>query len=233
MKLYAVAILALLVAFPLMAKKPKLFTKEKEPSALDSYVQEVKSRSNQVPATSPGSLYSATGRLADGFRDVRASQLFDLVTIIVLDRASAVSTGVTNTSRKSSANASVNSLAGPVKAGGVLANLASLSGNQQIQGQGTTSRATTLTTTLTAEVTDVLPNGTLVVRGQKEIGVNSEKQLITVRGIIRPEDLSPTNSITSDRLAQLEVHVNGKGVVGDAVKRPFILYRLLLGLLPF
>ena len=101
------------------------------------------------------------------------------------------------------------------------------------RGKGTTSRDNTLTTTLTAEVLSVLPNGNLVVQGQKDIMVNSERQIVTVRGIVRPDDLSPTNSIASDRLARLEVHVNGKGVVEDAVRRPNILYRILLGLLPF
>ena len=51
--------------------------------------------------------------------------------------------------------------------------------------------------------------------------------------MIRPDDIDTTNSVPSTRLEQLEVHVNGKGVVGDAIKRPFILYRILLGLLPF
>jgi flagellar L-ring protein precursor FlgH len=107
------------------------------------------------------------------------------------------------------------------------------SGNQQLQGQGTTSRDSSLNTTLTAQVTHVLPNGSLVIQGQKEINVNSEHQTVTIRGILRPNDLSPANQVSSDRLAMLEVRVTGKGVVNDAVKRPFILYRLLLGLLPF
>jgi flagellar L-ring protein precursor FlgH len=204
-----------------------------QPASLDQYVQQIKQRSNRSSNASPGSLYTSNGRLADGFRDVRASQIYDLVTIVVSDSSSAVSTGATNTSRKSSAQAAVTSLAGPTKAAGALANLAKASGNTQLQGQGTTSRGTTLSTTVTVEVTDVLPNGNLVVQGQKEILVNSEKQIITVRGIIRPDDLSATNSVPSDRVARMEILVNGKGVVNDAVKRPFILYRVLLGLLPF
>jgi len=201
---------------------------------LDEYLSNVHGRlSANTTNASPGSLYTSAGRLGDGARDLRASQVLDLVTIMVSDRASALSKGTTNTDRKSSAKASINSLAGPIKAGKALSNLANLSGETQLQGQGTTSRESTLTTTLTAEVTDVLPNGNLVVRGQKEIVVNSEHQVVTVRGIVRPEDLSPVNSIPSDRLAMLEVRVSGKGVVEDAVKRPFILYRLLLGLLPF
>jgi flagellar L-ring protein precursor FlgH len=182
---------------------------------------------------SPGSLFIPNGRLADGVRDVRASQVYDLVTIVVLDNSSATSTGVTNTARKSSVAASVTALAGPKSATSALSNLANASNNTQLQGQGTTSRGTTLSTTMTAEVTAVLPNGNLVVEGQKEILVNSERQVITLRGIVRPEDISPTNTVPSGNVARIQILVNGKGVVNDAVKRPFVLYRLLLGLLPF
>ncbi len=234
MKLFlfgALGMLSILAAASLAKKPPEKPAPQLSP--LEQYVQEVKQRSQKASNTSPGSLFSATGRLADGVRDVRASQIYDLVTIVVLDNSSAVSTGTTNTQRKSSAQSSITSLLGPKSATGALANLANTSGNQQLQGQGTTSRGTTLSTTVTVTVTDVLPNGNLVVQGQKEILVNSERQLITVRGIVRPDDLSSVNSVPSDRVARMEILVNGKGVVNDAVKRPFILYRLLLGLLPF
>jgi flagellar L-ring protein FlgH len=231
MKYNILLFFVLAAAFPALAKKPK--GPQDKPPDLENYVKEINRRAQQVSNASPGSLYSTTGRLADGFRDVRASQAFDLVTVVVLDRASAVSSGVTNTSRKSAANASVTSLAGPIKASTPLSRLVDSTGSQQLQGQGTTSRTSTLTTTLTTMVTDVLPNGNLVVQGEKEIVVNSERQIVTVRGIVRPDDLSPLNEVRSDRLAQLQVLVNGKGVVGDSIKRPFILYRLLLGLLPF
>ncbi|MGD0437900.1 MAG: flagellar basal body L-ring protein FlgH [Bryobacteraceae bacterium] len=230
--LFSVAWIVSCLTLQAFAKKPPEKTAP-QLSPLEQYVQEVKQRSQTSSNASPGSLFSATGRLADGVRDVRASQVFDLVTIVVLDNSSAVSTGTTNTQRKSSAAASVTSLLGPKSATGALANLANASGNQQLQGQGTTSRGTTLSTTVTVTVTDVLPNGNLVVQGQKEILVNSERQVITVRGIVRPDDLSSVNSVPSDRVARMEILVNGKGVVNDAVKRPFILYRLLLGLLPF
>lgn len=219
-----------LLAFPLTGKKPPATPAQQ---SLDDYVQEVTRRSHQSSHTTPGSLFVTNGRLADGVRDVRASQVYDLVTIVVLDNSSATSTGITNTARKSSVDASITSLAGPKSATGALANLANASNNTQLQGQGTTSRGTTLSTTMTAEVTAVLPNGNLVVEGQKEILVNSEKQVILVRGIVRPEDISPVNTVPSGSVARIQILVNGKGVVNDAVKRPFILYRLLLGLLPF
>jgi len=50
---------------------------------------------------------------------------------------------------------------------------------------------------------------------------------------VRPTDLDPSNSIASDRLAQLELLINGKGVVNDSIRRPNILYRILMGILPF
>lgn len=220
----------LVLAAPAAAKKNP---PPPPPPTLDQHIQEVNERTRQAANASPGSLYFSTGRLSDSVRDVRASQLYDLITIVVLDNSSAVSTGATNTARKSSVSASITSLLGPKSATGALANLANSANNTQLQGQGTTSRGTTLSTTVTAEVTAVLPNGNLVVKGQKEISVNADKQVITIQGIVRPEDLSPQNSVPSDRVARMEILVNGKGVVNDAVKRPFILYRLLLGLLPF
>ena len=134
------------------------------PPTLDQHVQEVNERSRQLSSATPGSLYFPTGRLADAVRDVRASQVYDLVTIVVLDNSSAVSTGVTNTARKSSVAAAVTSLAGPKSPTGALANLANACNNTQLQGQGTTSRGTTISTNVTAEVTAVLPNGNLVVQ---------------------------------------------------------------------
>jgi flagellar L-ring protein precursor FlgH len=86
---------------------------------------------------------------------------------------------------------------------------------------------------MAARVMQVLPNGFLVIEGDKTVQVNSENQVVKVRGIIRPADLQTGNIIQSNQIGELEVRVNGKGVVQDAIRRPFILYRILLGLLPF
>ena len=180
---------------------------------------------------SPGSLYASGGRLADWTRDLRASEVGDIVTILVNDSASALAKGATNASRKSSAKSTITSLAGPANAR--LSNLLNLSGDQELQGQGQTSRNMTIATTISGRVIQATPNGFLLVEGVKDVGVNSEKQTITLRGLIRPTDLSVANTIRSDQIANLTLQVNGKGVVGDAVRRPHFLYRLLMGLLPF
>lgn len=208
--------------------------KPPEPSALDRYVAEAMHGSAGLAAeASPGSIWSPNAVLIDLTRELRASRPDDMVTILVAEQASAVATGATKTARASGATAAVNALGGTMKAGGPWANLANMNGKSTLDGSGTTSRNVTLTTTLTARVTHVLPNGYLVIEGSKDIQVNSEHQTVTVRGVVRPTDLSTANVVRSDHLGQMEIRLNGRGVVNDAVRRPFFLYRLLTGLLPF
>ncbi len=221
----------LLVAVAAMGAKKK--TGEDPVTPLDRYVAEAEARSAEAGSASPGSIWVPGSRLADSARDVRASQVDDLLTVIVAEQASAVTSGTTKTQRSSSTKNSITALGGLTKTAGALANLANVAGDTQIDGQGTTSRSTTLSTKLTARVTHVLPGGGLVIEAVKDVQINSERQTITVRGVVRPADIDATNSVLSSRLGQLEVHVNGKGVVGDAIRRPFFLYRLLLGILPF
>jgi flagellar L-ring protein precursor FlgH len=184
-------------------------------------------------AQSPGSLFTASGKYANAALDLRANAVGDIVTIVVSDQASASATGGTNTSRQSSGNAQVSSLAGTLAAGNPLGNLLDFSNERKLQGQGETTRAMALTTTISARVVGKTPAGLLMLEGTKQTVVNSERQTIVVRGLIRPVDVTPGNIVRSDQIADLTLEVNGKGVVNDAIKRPFILYRILLGLLPF
>jgi flagellar L-ring protein precursor FlgH len=211
------------------AKKEKV----EQVSPLDRYVEEAMSRQRVPSGTASGSLWSPSSRLTDLGSDLRASQIDDMVTILVTERASAVAKGNTKTARQSSTKASISAAGGITRATGPLVNLAGASGDTQLNGEGTTSRETALSTTLSARISQVLPNGYLVLEGNKDVMVNSERQIVTVRGVIRPADLSTGNLIRSDQIAQMEIRVNGKGVIGDAIRRPFILYRILLGLLPF
>lgn len=204
-----------------------------EPSPLDQYINDAVGRQQNPSEASAGSLWAPTSRYTSLAGDLRASQVDDLVTILVTDQASAVVQGTTKTQRQSSLKSSITAAGGVTKASGALANLASLNTQSQLNGQGATSRSTQLSTTLSARVSHVLPNGYLVVEASKEIVINSERQVVTVRGVIRPTDLSTANVISSNEIAQLELKINGKGVVGDAVRRPFILWRVLMGVLPF
>lgn len=204
-------------------------------SLLDDYVNGIGSRDGGEPDDAlPGAIWSASGsRLTELGRDLRASHVDDVVTILVVENLNAVASGVSSTQRQSSASQSVSKLAGVKSPAGALVNLLGTTGDQKLNGTGTTSRASTLTATVTARVIRVLPGGLLLVEGDKNIQVNSEQQRITVRGIVRPADISMTNTVPSTQVADMEVKVNGQGIVSDAVRRPNFLYRLILGLLPF
>ncbi len=157
--------------------------------------------------------------MTDLTRDLRANQVDDIVTIIVAESASAVASGATKTARASNASASINALGGIKRALGPLANLA-----------GTNSdTSSTARDPPAARPPSTLPwpraGGRAAQRqphsgGVKDIQVNSETQRVTVRGVIRPADIASDNSIRSERLAQMQVLLNGKGVVNDAVRRP-------------
>jgi len=219
-------------ALALAAPKSKQKQASAAPSPLDQYVQQAHERAASVPQ-SPGSLWAGPTAITDMASDVRAHSIDDMVTIVVNEQASAVTTGQTKTSRASSANAGATSAAGKFSLPARLSNVVTVNSNRSLDGEGTTSRQTTLTTTLSARVVDVLPNGYLVIEGSKTLLVNSENQVITLRGVVRPADLSNGNTVQSGNVAQMELKVNGKGVVNDSIRRPNFLYRLLLGALPF
>jgi flagellar L-ring protein precursor FlgH len=223
-------VLALAGALPVLAgKKAK---KENKPSPLDIYIRQAAQRTDTI-STSPGSLWAPGSRFNDLGADLRATHIDDIVTIVVNEQTSAVSGGVTKTARASSVSSSVNAFGGLLKKTSPWANLAGANTNTTLDGQGTTSRTTTLTSTLAARVIGVMPNGNLIVEGVKTLGINSENEIVSVRGVVRPLDLNADNTVSADRLADVEVKVNGRGVVNDAVRRPNFLYRLILGLLPF
>jgi flagellar L-ring protein FlgH len=205
-----------------------------EPSPLDKYILDA-NRDYSLPeaARPPGSAWSQNALFSNLGLDLKASRVDDLVTIVVSETFSAVATGDVKTQRQSSAQSNIAQLVGITKTTGPLANLAKSNTQTQLQGQGETSRGAVLTANLSARVTNVLPNGYLVVEGTKRVQVSSENQVVTVRGVIRPVDLDPTNTIPSNRIAQMEIQVNGKGVIQDSIHRPNILYRILLGILPF
>jgi flagellar L-ring protein precursor FlgH len=201
-------------------------------SAIDRLIRESQT-ANGAPSAGKGSLWTPGAPMTDLAADLRARRVNDLVTIVVFDRASAVAKGTVKSSRSGNATGSVNSVFGTPPGGSRLPNMLSIGGQSSLDGQGETTRENVLSTTVSARVTHVLPNGLLVVEGRKAVRVNSEMQMVTIRGLVRTVDVTPVNTVASNQLAELEISVNGKGVVGDAVRRPNIIYRILLGILPF
>src|SRR5215510_3374913 len=149
----------------------------KPPTDLERYVAESMARGEQTAPHEPGAIWTPYAGLSGLGLDLRATRVDDLLTIVVLERASAVASGTVKTQRNGAASASVTALGKKTNATGALANLVALNGSQSLDGLGTTSRETTIATTLTARVTRVLPNGYLLVEGRKIVGVNTEEQV--------------------------------------------------------
>jgi flagellar L-ring protein precursor FlgH len=229
MRILAIAFMTLCATLT-AAQKPK---KEPPESALDQTLKQVAAaQGTERQAVQPGSVWTPTSLFSDLTSDLRARRVGDIVTILVQENLSAVSSGTSKTQRNSTLQASITAAGGITRATGPLTNLANAATTRTLDGQGATTRATTLTATISAVVTQVLPNGSLVIQGTKNVKINSENQILGLRGLVRPVDLDTTNTVSSDRVAQMDLQVNGKGIVGDQVKQPFILYRLLMDILP-
>jgi len=182
--------------------------------------QGTKQTSISVPQTIPqdtpgseGSLWSPI-RATNLVADLKARYVGDLVTINVVESATASNNAVSQTSRDNEISAGWT---------GVLANLTgSWVGNNQsasfknsLNGQGQTTRSSQLTTYMTAQVIQVLPNGRLVIKGSRQVRVNNENQIMNVRGVIRIEDIDTTNTVLSTSIAEAKIELTGEGIVSD------------------
>jgi flagellar L-ring protein FlgH len=106
------------------------------------------------------------------------------------------------------------------------------SSKNKFNGKGATSREGTLTGTISVIVTEVLPNGDLRIEGRRDVTVNSEKQLMTIAGIVRRVDVDTKNTVLSSAIADAKIEYSGLGVLDD-VQRPGWLVRVLDWIYPF
>jgi flagellar L-ring protein precursor FlgH len=198
---------------------------------LDEYAR--LARSIETPdGNRSGSIWTEQAGYADAFRDVKARRAGDIVTIEVIESTSAVSEATTDSSKSSSISASAANLFGLEKKVGELPNLVNTDSSADFSGDASTTRKSVVSTTLTARVTEVFPNRNLLIEGNRELLLNGERQIVTLRGVVRPSDISPSNTILSARIAEMELAVTGRGLVSDAQK-PGVLFRILSGFWPF
>ncbi|MDA8239477.1 MAG: flagellar basal body L-ring protein FlgH [Nitrospiraceae bacterium] len=175
------------------------------------------------------------------YEDVKARRLNDLVTINVVENITGSGTADTTTSKNSSLGASVDTVFGvpPVITGvdffgkgKAFSPKFNGSMKDDYKGSGQTTRAGNLVGTITAKIVEVMPNGNLVIESRKDITINREKQILILRGMIRPADIANDNTVLSSRIADAEVYFVGDGVVQDK-QGPGWLVRLLDKTWPF
>lgn len=163
---------------------------------------------------------SWVGGNADYFRDARANRPGDIITvkIAINDRASLNNTS--NRSRKSSTNGDLGftyDVMGVV--GADLNGKGKLNSNSSAEGQGTTERSERVELSVAAVVTQVLPNGYLLIEGSQEVLVNFEQRTLRVAGLIRPADIAPDNSISYEKIAEARIAYGGRGRLSE-VQQP-------------
>ena len=173
-----------------------------------------------TPMPSSGSLWSDAGPGAALVRDTRAFRVNDLVTIRVDESSTGANEANTNLSRKSNVAFGAKSAFGlesaAVQPGKFdLNNVLGATTDTKHDGQGKTTRTSTLTAALTTRVLRVLPNGDLVIAGQKVVMVNRDRELLTLVGSVRPVDVAADNTVPSSSVGELTVRLWGKGEVDD------------------
>lgn len=188
-----------------------------------------------APDPKNGSVWQ--GKLNNMFSDQRARNVGDILTINIVEVSQASESASTATTRKSQTVAGIANFFGletnpngPWKNSGTLIN--ANSPNNDFTGTGATTRAGSLSATITARVMDVLPNGNLTIEGKREIYVNNEKKELLLQGIVRQRDIAFDNTISSTQIADAKVIYTGIGVVAEK-QRPGWAARLFDFLYPF
>jgi flagellar L-ring protein precursor FlgH len=191
----------------------------------------------QTATSSPvPSLWQQNSDFGTLFVSQKALRVGDIVTIKIVESSSAVNQATTTTGRDSSIGIKTEKFFGLENetADWNFNPLGELSASfeSDFEGEGATKRSGDLTAYITANVTEVLPNGNLRILGNREVTINNEKQFIFLSGVIRTRDISPKNVILSTYIADAQIEYSGKGVVNDRQK-PGWLTSLLNVVWPF
>jgi flagellar L-ring protein FlgH len=235
---YRVFLLCLfLLSTPLFAtsgKSKKQTTAKSTPPDADlrAYIAQVRAQA-AIDTRTPGSIWSDEGRLTRLTSDVRAMHLRDPIAVVVSESLAASTDGTVKNSRASNASSSISALLGKKGAGNALNNLLNQTSASGLNAQGQSVTNSSLSTTLGGEVVDVLPNGMLVIQAVRQVTFSQQTELITLRGLVRPDDIRAQNQVLSTAITDLEVEVTGKGIINDYTYRQNAVVRLIEKLLVF
>ena len=218
-----------------IGEKPKL-TEIENPTTQPGYKPvQMPMPKPEVASYSPNSLWRNGSRAF--FKDQRAARVGDLLTVTVNITDKANIANETQRSRTNKEDSGITDFVGSktlgVQAQKVLpGRLLTADSTASSDGKGSVTRQEALQTSVAAVVTQILPNGNLVVEGKQEIRVNFEIRELIVAGIVRPEDIQSDNTIDSSKIAQARIAYGGRGQLTD-VQQPRYGQQVMDVLLPF
>ena len=195
------------------------------------YISRVQEQQIPTAERTTGSLWIPSD-VSELSSDYKARKLNDTVVILVAVQTTAAQTGDVNSSRAFATTSAITGLAGQINTNG-LNPLFNANSTTTLKGAGATNSSTTFQTSMTAHVIAVLPSGNLVVEAQRKIFMNNQHEDVTIRGVVRPNDIGPSNTIPSTALSNLEIEMKGKGIIADSTRPPNRITRAILWLLGF
>jgi flagellar L-ring protein precursor FlgH len=168
-----------------------------------------------IPRTE-GAIYQ-TGQQVELFADLKARRVGDVLTIRLTETTSASKSAETKTAKTTTVNNTGPTIFGKtITAGGIPIGTTTLAGADAFDGSGSSTQGNSLAGSLTVTVTDVQPNGNLIVQGDKTLRLNQGDEFVHVSGIVRRADIATDNTVTSDKVADAHISYSGKGVINSA-----------------
>lgn len=177
------------------------------------------------------SLWRTNSQFAKMYTDPRAGGINDIVTIQISESTTASNKAELSTSKKTAMSMGITNFLGLEKQINLNddfdnTSMVNSSTNNSHEGEGETTRESSLTAYITARVIDVMPNGNLLIEAKKEVIINKEKEIAVLTGIIRPRDIGYNNIIQSNRIADMQIKFSGKGPVSRQTKRGWLSWLL-------
>lgn len=183
------------------------------------------------PPQTAGSLW--TESRGGMFVDMKGKTVGDIITVVIVESASASKEATTETDRTSSMSAGISNIFGLEKYIGELGNssidpaaLVNATATNDFSGGGKTERSENLVATLTTQIVEVLPNENLKIEGNKTVTVNNEMQIVKLTGIVRSADVSPQNIVDSKNILNARIAYIGEGVISDKQQQGWLVRAL-------
>ncbi len=180
-----------------------------------------------------GAIYQPVNGMAL-FEDNKAHRVGDILTITLVEKTAASKAASTSATKDQTVDMSADSILGSTPSfRGKNPLEASISGKRDFSGDGASTQSNALTGNITVTIAQVLPNGNLLVRGEKVLTLNQGDEFIRVSGYVRPADIAPDNTVLSTKIASAEISYGGRGALADANEMGWLARFFNSGIWPF